>query len=319
MNQTSSKNRKIQILRAIAIFNVVIGHTCPYGVSGVLVRAVINFCVPLFFFLSGYLTKMENDDWKGFCLRRVKRVFIPYLLWNLLYAAYTRNFNGFLFRLLTGTSVASCYFVSVYIQFVIFTPLIAKLIKSKYRWTGWLIQPAALIVLKYLGFGQYVVFHDLLSWFGPFYLGMCLGNRIIQWNGSYRKTSFLCAVSLIISIAESLAWYYAGNYEMATTVLELSNCLYATAWALLAYKYLTDDTIPVRESIINRILITMGDCSFGIYLSHMFVLIVVQRLPGYQYLVFPFTSILVLAVSTAFIYCGHRLLGDRYGKYFGFC
>ena len=53
MNQTSSKNRKIQILRAIAIFNVVIGHTCPYGVSGVLVRAVINFCVPLFFFLSG--------------------------------------------------------------------------------------------------------------------------------------------------------------------------------------------------------------------------------------------------------------------------
>lgn len=62
MSQSQSKNQKIQILRAIAICCVVMGHSYPFRFRGVLIRTLINFTIPLFFFLSGYLTKLEYDD-----------------------------------------------------------------------------------------------------------------------------------------------------------------------------------------------------------------------------------------------------------------
>lgn len=68
------KNYKIQILRALAIIAVVLIHTCPLGLSQVLVRPFINFSVGLFLFLSGYLTKLENNDWKNFYKKRIVRV-----------------------------------------------------------------------------------------------------------------------------------------------------------------------------------------------------------------------------------------------------
>ncbi len=57
------KNKEIQVLRAIAIIAVVLIHTAPTeGLYQVFIRPFINFSVPLFLFLSGYLTKSENDN-----------------------------------------------------------------------------------------------------------------------------------------------------------------------------------------------------------------------------------------------------------------
>ena len=51
-----TKNTKIQVLRAMAIVSVVIIHTC----GSVYIRPFVNFCVALFIFLSGYLTKIPT-------------------------------------------------------------------------------------------------------------------------------------------------------------------------------------------------------------------------------------------------------------------
>ncbi|MBE6415576.1 MAG: acyltransferase [Akkermansiaceae bacterium] len=50
------KDANIQLLRALAIIAVVFIHTCPHGMEQVIFRPFINFAVPLFLFLSGYLT-----------------------------------------------------------------------------------------------------------------------------------------------------------------------------------------------------------------------------------------------------------------------
>lgn len=58
----NSRNTTIQIFRAFAIIAVVIIHTLPLGYWQVLIRPFVNFAVAAFLFLSGYLTKSNNEN-----------------------------------------------------------------------------------------------------------------------------------------------------------------------------------------------------------------------------------------------------------------
>ena len=78
-------NPKIQILRGLAAISVVMIHTCPGGYAQVCIRPFINWAVPMFLFLSGYLTKLENDNWPSFIRKRVVSVMVPYLFWTMIY------------------------------------------------------------------------------------------------------------------------------------------------------------------------------------------------------------------------------------------
>lgn len=311
-------NRKIQILRAIAICAVVMCHSYPMRFRGVLIRSLINFAVPMFLFLSGYLTKLEYENWGSFWWKRIKRILIPYAVWSVFWTVISHNYDDFLFKLLTGKTLYPYYYVFVYCQFVIFTPLIAKLAKSKYQWVGWLIQPLAIYLRKYCGLEIYINVYLLFSWFGSYYLGLLLGNHLLQWKYNYKKTIALCVITFVISSMEGIYWYKAGNYDLATNTLNLTNCLYSAACLLLAYKFIIDDRIIVDDRFVNRMLITLGDYSFGIFLIHAFVLMVMRKLTIYQYLVFPINSAIAVVISAACVYCGRKIFGEKYGKYLGF-
>ena len=321
MSHTNSKNQKIQILRGIAICAVVAIHTEPPYLFGILARSFVNFAVSMFFFLSGYLTNLEYNDWFRFFKKRITRVVIPYLFWSLSWVLYSfiisRHYDHFLFQLLTGRCVYPYYFVFVYVQFVLCTPWISKLIKSHYRWVGWLIQPAAIVLLRYFGFEKHLGISVLFSWFTPYYLGLVLGNRILVCSLSRKKTISLWFVSLVLSISEGLIWYHFGNYDLATTQESLSNCLYSIACMLLAYHYINDDHLTIHNNYVNNLLILLGDYSFGIFLIHAFIILKVVKYPLYQNLIFPFSTISILMISSLCIFCGRIILGIKIGKYMG--
>ena len=318
MSQGHARNQKIQILRAIAICAVVICHSYPFRFRGVFIRTFVNFAVPLFYFLSGYLTKLEYDNWGRFWRKRIRRIFIPYAFWSVIWTVISHDYDHFFFKLLTGKTLYPYYFVFVYCQFTLLTPLMARLAKSKYRWMGWLIQPLAIYLRKYCGWEQYVPFYEMFSFFGAYYLGLVLGNRLLRWNYGYKKTGALCIAAFILSALEGVYWYRAGNFDLATNTLNLTNYLYSMACLLLAYQFLTDDGIVIRDTAFNRALITLGDCSFGIFLIHAFVLMIMQKLSIYYCLVFPLNSAVAVLISWLCVICGRKILGEKYGKYFGF-
>lgn len=319
MAQHNTRNQKIQFLRGIAICAVVIIHTDVKGIYGVILRTFINFAVSLFFFLSGYLTNLEKTiNWKIVAIKRLKRVVIPYIIWSALATIVTHNFDGFIFRLLIGDCVYPYYFVFVYVQFVAFTPLIMRLIKSRYRWVGWLFQPVAIILLRYLGFERFIPFSNLFLWFGPYYLGLLFGNHISQCNIEYKKAVCLWGASFFISLAEGLVWYNAGYWDLATTQLKLTNCIYTSAFLMLAYKFINDKEFEIN-GILARIMIPLGDYSFGIFLIHAFVLSIMRHhLPIYQRLFFPINSILAIIFTSLCIWIGRKTFGEKHGKYLGF-
>lgn len=75
--------------KAIGMALVVLGHVSGTGEGIVLLKVrnfVYQFHVPLFFFLSGYCFK-ENDSWASFSRKRIKGLYLPFVVWNLLFFA----------------------------------------------------------------------------------------------------------------------------------------------------------------------------------------------------------------------------------------
>ena len=55
-----------------------------------------------------------------------------------------------LFNLLTAKASAAFYYMFVYVQFVLLTPLLFRLAQSRLRWVGWLVAPLSVLLFRYL-------------------------------------------------------------------------------------------------------------------------------------------------------------------------
>lgn len=79
----AQRNTVISISKALAIILMVIGHA---EGPGLLLNFLYTFHMPLFFIAAGYFFSEKNlaDPW-GFCKRRFKGLYIPFLKWSLIY------------------------------------------------------------------------------------------------------------------------------------------------------------------------------------------------------------------------------------------
>lgn len=84
---TKKINNQFLILQSIAIILVVYGHRGGGGVNFFQEWfPVYSFHMPLFIFISGYFYKSDSEDSiKKFILKKIKRLVIPYFIWNLIY------------------------------------------------------------------------------------------------------------------------------------------------------------------------------------------------------------------------------------------
>ncbi len=326
-NVTPSKDDKndvIQIIRAVAIIAVVMIHTCPPGEWQVVCRPFINFAVATFIFLSGLLTKAENDNWFEFYKRRIVRVLIPYIIWTTIYSlpSVLNSGIGNLFRnMLTAKAGAQFYYIFVYIQFVLLTPLLGKMARSKYRFIGWLIAPVSIIIFKYYsllsgdGLHPYISLlwsDSCLGWFTFYYLGLILGNRIIVKSYSLSRLSVVYFLSIALQIAEGYIWLLLGERNCGTQ-LKLTSLLTSTLFLLMIYTILTQGKCHIRSNILR----SLGDYSFGIYLCHLFIMRYVWIVPFYRLIPFPLNPAVVVALSFLCCYIGNKVCGAKVSSWLG--
>ena len=323
--KSMNRNPKIQILRALAIIAVVLIHTCNGGYWQVVVRPLINFAVALFIFLSGYLTKIEYDNWTLFYKRRILRVAIPYVIWTIIYTFPSTNIKEYFFYLLTTQSSPILYYIFVYIQLVLLTPLLSKLAKSKWCLIGFVVAPLSIICYKYtsmiLGFkpnGYLNILWEVgcLGWFTYYYLGILLGNRLISKKYRFGPLFSLYVFSILLQILETYIWYEYFNEPNCGTQLKLSALLTNTLFLLICYTYINDSNIIIS----NRMLKLLGDYSFGIYLIHILVIKILSKYWSlYSSLPFVLNSMLILIISCFVVYIGRKLCGDKVSRWIGLC
>ena len=84
----------IDILRAIAIILVVLGHINVNYLPDGLHKWAYAFSIPLFFFISGITLSFINyqkADFKSLLKKRLIRIYLPFLIWGLILSVFKFN------------------------------------------------------------------------------------------------------------------------------------------------------------------------------------------------------------------------------------
>ena len=298
-------------------------HTTPAGEMQVICKPFINFAVATFVFLSGYLTKADNDNWLAFYRRRITRVLVPYFIWTVIYSIQDIQSEGLsvlVKNLLCANATTTLYYIFVYIQFVLLTPLLGKLAKSRFRHLGWIIAPLSVVLFKYIpAFGDIhlgkhveLLWSDAcLGWFTFYYLGLILGNKILSPKFNLRNLVFLYCMSLLLQMGEGYLWFTVDPAGCGSQ-LKLTSILSSSIFMLIIYSVLSSN-----HGTKCRLLSTIGDYSFGIYLVHMMILKALEPMALYSAIPYPVTSLIILIIS--FIFCNvfTAVTGKRVGRLLG--
>lgn len=110
MTQTREYNTTFGILSALTIIMVVAGH-CGYHIMTVgELFPYYSFHVPLFMFISGYFYK-DSEEAAPFTYlkKKVRRLLVPYFIWNVIYGLIAWGMRGVGFAMGEGISLRTLF------------------------------------------------------------------------------------------------------------------------------------------------------------------------------------------------------------------
>lgn len=257
------KNEYIQVLRGVSILAVVLIHCLPPAfLLTVAIRPFLNFAVPLFIFLSGYLTTPDKCDKTIYFYRhRIGKVLPPYLLWSFLYlaAAGQTDIIAIIKALLIGSARGQLYYLVVYIQLVLISPLLWHLLVHKFfiaRLLYWITPMMFLIryMAEFLGAGSMHLESFCGTWLIYYLIGLEWRSKIVPRLSRFRYTTkrgiALLGICLLIQEIEGFIWYSFGYSDFAISQQKISVLLSAVAFILVSMK-VTDKFKQCASSFDN--------------------------------------------------------------------
>ncbi|BBD57972.1 hypothetical protein NIES2109_07400 [Nostoc sp. HK-01] len=292
-----NKDLSFQALRGLAITAVVAIHASGinnetelnYGLS-MIFRQLVNFAVPVFIFISGYFTPSYEftklSDYLDFYRKRLSRILVPYLLWCILIILFYKhnyqwNWSKIFIDVITGQILGPYYFIIVLVQLILLIPLMATSTKSIVKNFLWLsLSPLSLLGLYfsrlYLNYDVQFPWYALpfTVWVSFYYLGiLATQSKLTIKNRNIRKIILLYIASIFLAILEAFfLWKVYNLTSFADSQIKISSFLSSFLLILIF--------LGVRKSIENwsRFLIILGEFSFGIYLFHIPVLDLMNRI-----------------------------------------
>lgn len=289
-----------QIVRGICILAVIMIH-CPTGqghsvYSYVLwlgLRQVVNFPVALFVFMAGYFTdgKRVAADKSEYLISRGGRLLVPYFIWSCLYLCYdilrimrhgeAVNWIGMLRRLVFGEAATPFYYIIVMIQLTALTPWLLKAVNvKKTRIMLYSITPVYLVMVYICNIwkGGTLPFYATVfpAWFFFYLFGIDCRNR--RWDKVVRNSGVRWILAfLLLSFAEAFVLKKIGCSDgFASSQIKFSSFGYSVSIILLLLRRKARDV--GMHSDARKVLKLYGDCSYGIFYVHMFVLLFARRL-----------------------------------------
>ncbi len=330
---TISRNSYFDFLRGLAICMVVAIHTAPQlsfdsGVIGtiqIVLRQIMNAGVPIFLAISGYfLAKKPLESWlqrREFWKKQIAKIYIPMLLWSLplfavsIWSASLQNLPQNILNLLFG-GFSIYYFVALIIQYYLLLPWLQPFrIKT-------LIMAICISVLSILcvtyGAKLLVVSLPLLLLAGPFpvWIVFFVLGGVIRCN----PIKYSLFASVIIIILALIAQFFEAQHlnilgSGGGFGIKLSSFIFSFGLILLLFSEKLER--KYNSSLwLNKWIEKLGNLSFGIYLIHCYVIIVVERIIPSNYWLLDF--LLVLTLTSLIILISKKLLPTVSKRYLGF-
>jgi surface polysaccharide O-acyltransferase-like enzyme len=293
-------NSTIDFLRIISIFAVIMIHTTTKTIQVVggdlhlvpwalFLNQSARFAVPLFFLISGFVLELSSPpdlNYWNYLKKRLSRIFIPYLVWSLIYyfIIYRSNSLSFPLVLLSGGASYQLYFIPTLLVFYLIFPLFHR----NYRFF------ANVWVLIVLGIFQlFFLYHDyyLGSYRIPYPLNIALLNFYVFILGifaSHQQPNLQKIFSkfkyLLLIIAYLLAIYvfYEGGSRYSATGNYLAfysqwrPSIFFYTLSLFAALYYFLGKIHLPQSLIK----TFSSLSFFVFFFHVIVLEIIWNTIG---------------------------------------
>lgn len=226
----------------------------------------------------------------------------PYVVWSLAYALLLQDSSvlGALKALLTAGASAQIYFIAVYLQLTMLTPLLCRLL-ARCPWFVYAITPlslAAYEVLTASGIALPILARLFPMWLVFYVVGLDWGRWRVRLQG---KFAVALGAFLAIQLACGFTWLRLGDYNMVTTRLKLSSL--ATSLSVIAVIVL----LPAASKrwLSESFFVDLGDASFGICLSHMLVLAVAGKILRIFALPVALSTVLLwlFTLAISFVFC----------------
>ena len=289
-----NRNKTYDIMKAIAIFFVVLGHICAsYNIQGGIIAITYFTRMPLFFFVSGYFLEKSISKYstKTLIKRKFVSLVIPYLIWSLV--AFLVNIG------MTMISNVECNkewviseFVEIFIHarsvwylIVLFLTDIIYIVLKKNK-MPLLVICIVWILLAFLIPGKVFNLYKL-KWLFPFFVlgGLFYGNEhvnLVEKIKQYSKYRLVLQTiaGLLLFFVIDIA-LYKEPYFTEYTEFRYSSW-YSVFWGILFYgisilgiavwmqaAYVIQNKTTKIGSVIGDLLVMCGEYSLDIYLIHM--------------------------------------------------
>lgn len=282
------RNRSFDVVRALACLMVMLMHSPmpDADVSGLVLSSISLICAPcigLFFMVSGTLLLPVQADSRTFLRRWLGKVVAPTLFWTFFYLHVSRLSGeaewGGLWR-----SVCSIPFspqghgvlwfmyvlVGLYLVAPVLSPWLRQAPKGKLRfflslWVVTLLYPVLSLFVT-VSDGPVGPLYYFAGYAGYFVLGHYLHRH-------YRRSSpWLLAAGLLLPLACAAACKLGGvevDFYSVFWYLSAFVAMMCVSWFQAGLQFLRGVELPSR---ISRWLTDFSNCSFGIYLVHIFIM-----------------------------------------------
>lgn len=296
-----------------------------------LVRQLVSCCVPGFLFISGYFTNVQEvkEHTKRYYLKRLKRLFCPYICYTLLYSMYNcfqmyRNnmeinlYDMIINNFLLGAAASHLYYILVLLQLCLLSPIIIRILLSNRQWIKnvlFLISPIyiAMLYVFIAYYGTYPRYYNLpfFAWFFFYYLGLYYKTneqkmeKVVSVFGKKEMiilSLFLCCIEAILMTC----FRWGGN--IVANQLKCSSIVYSFTCCM----YMINRK-KVNNEGINKFIMKIGDLSYGIYFIHILVKQIIEaiinRLEISTWIVrFLLCGVLTMLISVVIVYVARKVL-----------
>jgi surface polysaccharide O-acyltransferase-like enzyme len=289
---TKQRFYAFDIIRTIAAYAVIIVHVTAIAYTlydrdsfQLLAVSVINrtfkFTTPVFIFLGGLMVNLKYKDSafkiRPFYLDRFKRIYVPYLIFSLLYMlSHVLLFGSkyapdlILEHLVYGSAKYHLYFVIIISQLYLITPLLIKLKTTKHKHTIALITLIInLWAIVYLVFPYSDRF--FLKYAFPYLVGLLYGTELSTFLKSLTVKRAVVLTTVLTGVIYAGSFYYqtigtkgySPEFQILIWFIYTNLCVYS----LIILAHWLEKNTWLRDKAVS-----ITQYSFFIYLIHPLVL-----------------------------------------------
>ena len=294
-----ARRPELNDMNALACLAVILIHVLSLGITSLtpgtwqsviiyLPWRLAAFVVPMFLYTGGVKMAMQvwdkplgMGDYLRYCLRRLKKIYLPYVLWVIIYYLafltihYVRgDVREFFSYLLIGNLSSPFYYIVIVMQFYFLMPLWRWMARALSPFVGLGLSLLTVLFMQQLPALLPFPYYDrifptyLLFWVAGLYVGRYYDRAVGLLKGKWNIILSAAAALLCAGLA---CWQYAAE-QWVFNLDPIKLCADLMSIFFLHSLCLEFGRVP---SLLRRGLNALAGCSFFVYLSHCLFLTLV--------------------------------------------